>query len=162
MHDLAGRLTNRIQLTSDGLKAYRDSVEMVFGANIDFAQLIKTFESTQEETRYSPAKCTSCEARKIMGNPDPDHISTSFVERSNLSIRMGIRRFTRLTNAFSKKIENHAAAVALYLMHYNYVRVHQTLRVTPCMEAGVTNHIWSVKEMLEAIGLPCGTFTPSN
>jgi IS1 family transposase len=162
MEDLAGRLRGRIQLTSDGLKAYRDAVELVFGAEIDYAQLIKTFESTQEETRYSPAKCVSCEPRKVVGNPDPDHISTSFVERSNLSIRMGLRRFTRLTNAFSKKIENHAAAVALYFMHYNYCRVHQSLRVTPCMEANVTNHIRTVKEMLQAIGLPCGSFEPSN
>ena len=162
IEDLAGRLKNRIQLTTDGHHAYVGAVEGAFGCDIDYAMLIKTYESTQDETRYSPAKCTSCEPRKIMGNPDPDHISTSFVERSNLSLRMGTRRFTRLTNAFSKKVENHAAAVGLYLMHYNYCRVHQTLRVTPAMESGLADHVWSVREMLEAIQLPCGTFEPSN
>ena len=160
--DLAGRLKSRIQLTTDGLRVYVEAVEGAFGCEIDYAMLVKTYASSQEETRYSPAVCTSCERKPVMGHPDPEHISTSFVERSNLSIRMGIRRFTRLTNAFSKKIENHAAAVALYFMHYNFCRVHQTLRVTPAMEAGMTNHIWTVKEMLEAIGLPCGTFENSN
>jgi IS1 family transposase len=160
--DLSGRLKSRIQLTTDGLKAYADAVEDSFGSEIDYAVLIKTYESSQEETRYSPAECTSCERKPIMGHPDPDHISTSFVERSNLSIRMGIRRFTRLTNAFSKKVENHAAAVALYLMHYNFCRVHKTLRVTPAMEAKLTDHIWSIDEMLGAIGMPNGTFEPSN
>ncbi|HVN82500.1 MAG TPA: IS1 family transposase [Terriglobia bacterium] len=162
IEDLAGRLKSRIQLTTDGLKAYAIAVEDTFGSEIDYAMLIKTYAASQEETRYSPAVCTSCEQKPIMGRPDPKHISTSFIERSNLSVRMGVRRFTRLTNAFSKKVENHAAAFALFLMHYNFCRVHQTLRVTPCMEAGVTNHIWSVKEMLEAIGLPCGSFEPSN
>ena len=156
--DLAGRLKDRIQLTTDGLRVYINAVEDAFGSEVDYAMLIKTYESWQDEVRYSPAVCTSCEQVRVMGGPDPRYISTSFVERSNLSIRMGTRRFTRLTNAFSKKVENHAAAVALYFMQYNFCRVHQTLRVTPCMEAGVTNHIWSVKEMLEKIGLPCGTF----
>jgi len=162
IEDLAGRLKSRIQLTTDGHRAYLDAVEGAFGCDIDYAMLVKTYESNQEETRYSPAVCTSCERKPVMGRPDPDHISTSFVERLNLSIRMGTRRFTRLTNAFSKKVENHAAAVALYFMHYNYVRVHQTLRVTPAMQAGLTDHIWSIEEMLEAIGLPNGTFEPSN
>lgn len=162
IEDLAGRLKNRIQLTTDGHRAYLEAVEGAFGCDIDYAMLVKTYESSQEETRYSPAVCTSCERKPIMGNPDPEHISTSYVERSNLSIRMGTRRFTRLTNAFSKKIENHAAAVGLYLMHYNYCRVHQTLRVTPAMEAGLTDHIWSVKEMLEAIQLPTGSYENSN
>ncbi|HXX22415.1 MAG TPA: helix-turn-helix domain-containing protein [Terriglobia bacterium] len=161
IEDLAGRLRNRIQLTTDGHRAYLEGVEGAFGCDIDYAMLVKTYESSQEETRYSPAVCTSCERKPIMGHPDPEHISTSFVERSNLSIRMGTRRFTRLTNAFSKKIENHAAAVALYFMHYNYCRVHQSLRVTPCMEAGLADHVWSVREMLEAIQLPCGTFESS-
>ena len=161
MEDLASRFSHRIQLTTDGHRAYLDAVEGAFGCDIDYAMLVKTYESSQEETRYSPAVCTSCERKPIMGHPDPDHISTSFVERSNLSIRMGTRRFTRLTNAFSKKIENHAAAVALYFMHYNFVRVHQSLRVTPAMEAGLADHVWSVKEMLEAIQLPCGTFESS-
>ena len=162
IEDLAGRLKTRIQLTTDGHRAYLDAVEGAFGCEIDYAMLVKTYESSQEETRYSPAVCTSCERKPIMGHPDPKHISTSFIERSNLSVRMSIRRFTRLTNAFSKKVENHAAAFALFLMHYNFCCVHQTLRVTPAMEAGLTNHIWSVKEMLEAIGLPCGTFEASN
>jgi IS1 family transposase len=162
IEDLAGRVKSRIQLTTDGLRVYLEAVEGAFGADVDYAMLVKTYESSQEETRYSPPICTSCERKAVMGRPDPKHISTSFIERSNLSIRMGIRRFTRLTNAFSKKVENHAAAFALFLMHYNFCRVHQTLRVTPCMEAGITNHIWTVKEMLEAIGLPCGSFEPSN
>jgi IS1 family transposase len=153
--DLAGRLKNRVQLTTDGLSVYLEAVEGAFGSEIDYAMLIKTYESSQEEARYSPAVfCTSCQPKAIMGRPDPKHISTSFVERSNLSMRMGIRRFTRLTNAFSKKIENHAAAIGLYLMHYNYVRVHRTLRVTPAMEAGLTDHIWTIEEMLEKIGMP--------
>jgi IS1 family transposase len=160
--DLAGRLKSRIQLTAEGLRAYADAVEDSFGADIDYAVLIKTYESSQEDTRYSPAVCTSCERKPVMGKPDPDHISTSFVERSNLSIRMGIRSFTRLTNAFSKKVKNHAAAVGPYLMHYNYCRVHRTLRVTPAMEAGITDHVWTIEEMLGAIGFPNGTFEPSN
>jgi len=162
IEDLAGRLKNRIQLTTDGHRAYLEAVEGAFGCDIDYAMLVKTYESSQEETRYSPAVCTSCERKPIMGHPDPDHISTSYVERSNLSIRMGTRRFTRLTNAFSKKIENHAAAVALYFMHYNFVRVHQSLRVTPAMEAGLTDHVWSVKEILEAIQLPTGSYENAN
>jgi IS1 family transposase len=151
IQDLASRLKSRIQLTSDGLKIYLDAVEGAFGCDIDYAMLVKTYESSQEETRYSPAICTSCERKPIMGRPDPRYISTSYVERSNLSMRMGIRRFTRLTNAFSKKVENHAAAVALYYMHYNFCRVHQTLRVTPAMEAGVADHVWTIEEMLDAV-----------
>lgn len=152
IEDLAGRLKSRIQLTSDGHKAYLEAVEGAFGCEIDYAMLVKTYESTQDETRYSPAKCTSCEAKTITGNPDPEHISTSYVERQNLSMRMGIRRFTRLTNGFSKKVENHAAAVGLYYMHYNFCRVHTTLRCTPAMEAGLTDHIWTIEEMLSKIG----------
>jgi IS1 family transposase len=162
IEDLAGRLRNRIQLTTDGHRAHLEAVEGAFGCDIDYAVLVKTYESSQEETRYSPAVCTSCERKPIMGHPDPDHISTSYIERSNLSIRMGTRRFTRLTNAFSKKIENHAGAVALYLMHYNFCRVHQTLRVTPAMEAGLTDHIWTIEEMLDAIGMPNGSYENSN
>jgi len=150
--DLKGRLKSRIQLTTDGLKVYLEAVEGAFGSEIDYAMLIKTYESSQEETRYSPAVCTSAEAKPIMGNPAPQYISTSYVERQNLSMRMGIRRFTRLTNGFSKKVENHAAAVALYYKHYNFCRVHQTLRVTPAMEAGLTDHVWTIEEMLSKIG----------
>jgi IS1 family transposase len=153
IEDLANRLAGRVQLTSDGLKVYLDAVEGAFGADIDYSMLVKMYESTQEETRYSPAKCVACETRKIMGNPDPAHISTSFVERQNLSMRMGMRRFTRLTNAFSKKVENHAYHVALFYMHYNFCRVHTTLRVTPAMEAGLAGHIWTIEEMIANVGL---------
>jgi len=151
IEDLKGRLKNRIQLTTDGHRAYLDAVEESFGSDIDYAMLVKNYESVQEETRYSPAVCTSCEAKPVMGNPNPAHISTSYVERQNLSMRMGIRRFTRLTNGFSKKVENHAAAVALYYMHYNFCRVHQSLRVTPAMEAGITDHVWTIEEMIDAV-----------
>lgn len=158
INDLASRVKSRIQITTDGLRCYADAVEGAFGADVDYAMLNKIYASTQEETRYSPAICIGCQAKRITGNPDPKHVSTSFVERLNLSIRMGTRRFTRLSNAFSKKVENHAASVAIYFMHYNYCRVHQTLRVTPAMEAGLTDHIWTAAEMLEAIGVPDGTF----
>lgn len=154
IEDLAGRLKGRIQLTTDGLKVYLEAVEGAFGADIDYAMLVKNYESSQEETRYSPAICTSCEQKPVTGRPDPKHISTSYVERQNLSMRMGIRRFTRLTNGFSKKVENHAASVALYFMHYNFCRVHRSLRVTPAMEAGLTDHVWTIEEMLEKIGMP--------
>jgi IS1 family transposase len=151
IEDLASRLASRVQLTSDGLRVYLDAVEGAFGSEIDYAMLVKTYAASQEETRYSPAVCTSCERKRIMGNPDRAHISTSYVERQNLTMRMGMRRFTRLTNGFSKKVENHAYAVAIHYMHYNFCRVHQTLRVTPAMEAGITNHIWTVEEMLSRI-----------
>jgi len=136
---------------ADGLKVYLEAVEGAFGCDIDYSMLIKTYESTQDETRYSPAVCTSCERKPVMGHPDPDHISTSFVERQNLTMRMGMRRFTRLTNAFSKKVENHAYQVALHFMHYNFCRLHKTLRVTPEMEAGITDHVWTIEEMLAIV-----------
>ena len=151
--DLAGRLAHRVQLTTDGLRAYLDAVEDSFGCEIDYAQLIKIYSASQEEVRYSPAECIGCETKKVMGNPDSKHISTSYVERQNLSMRIGMRRFTRLTNGFSKKIENHVYAVALFYMHYNFCRVHQTLRVTPAMEAGITDHVWTIEEMLGNIGV---------
>lgn len=151
IEDLAGRLTNRIQLTTDGLKVYLDAVEDSFGCEIDYAMLVKNYESSQEETRYSPAVCTSCERKAIMGNPDPVHVSTSYVERQNLTMRMSMRRFTRLTNGFSKKVENHAYSVAIHYMHYNFCRIHKTLRVTPAMEAGITDHVWTIEEMLETL-----------
>lgn len=150
--DLRSRLASRIQLTTDGLKVYLDAVEGSFGADVDYAMLSKMYESSQEETRYSPAACVSCEAKVITGKPNPKHISTSYVERQNLTMRMGMRRFTRLTNGFSKKVENHAYQVALHFMHYNFCRVHKTLRVTPAMEAGITDHVWTIEEMLDRVG----------
>lgn len=146
--DLKDRLANRIQLTTDGLRAYLSAVENSFGSEIDYAQLIKIYASTQEETRYSPAQCTGCQQEVIMGNPERKHISTSYVERQNLSMRMHMRRFTRLTNAHSKKIENMACAVALYFMYYNFARIHESLRVTPAMEAGVSDYVWSIQEIV--------------
>ena len=148
MEDCASRIKNRVQITTDGHKAYLEAVENAFGADIDYAQLQKIYGASGEnETRYSPAKCIGCDMKVVSGNPNPKHVSTSYVERQNLSMRMSIRRFTRLTNAFSKKIENHAAAVAIWFMYYNFGRVHQTLRVTPAMEAGISDHVWSIEEM---------------
>jgi IS1 family transposase len=148
MRDCAKRIRNRVQITTDGHKAYLEAVEDAFGADIDYAQLQKIYGAPSEnETRYSPATCIACDMKVVSRNPDPKHISTSFVERQNLSMRMSIRRFTRLTNAFSKKIENHAAAVALWFMYYNFCRVHSSLRVTPAMEAGISRHIWSIEEL---------------
>ena len=153
MRDVAGRIANRIQLTTDGHRVYADAVESAFGADIDYAMLVKIYGASNDnpESRYSPATCIGCRTGVLAGNPDTDHISTSFVERSNLSMRMGMRRFTRLTNSFSKKLENHGHAVALYFMHYNFCRVHKTLRVTPAMEAGLTDHVWSLEELLALV-----------
>ena len=149
MQDVASRLRNRVQLTTDGHKPYLAAVEDAFGSDIDYATLTKIYgEDPQPEKRYSPATCLGCKSEVVTGAPDPKHISTSYVERQNLTMRMSMRRFTRLTNAFSKKIENHAAAVALYFMYYNFGRVHQTLRVTPAIEAGITDHVWSVEEIV--------------
>jgi len=148
MEDCASRIRNRVQITTDGHKAYLEAVENAFGADIDYAQLQKIYGAVNEnETRYSPARCIGCDMKVVSGNPDPKHVSTSFVERQNLSMRMSIRRFTRLTNAFSKKIENHAAAVAIWFMYYNFCRVHQTLRVTPAMEAGISDRVWTIEEL---------------
>jgi IS1 family transposase len=149
--DLGDRLANRVQLTTDGLRVYLDAVEGAFGADIDYAVLAKVYESTQEEARYSPAVCVSAEARVIQGRPNAQHISTSYVERQNLTMRMGMRRFTRLTNGFSKKVENHAYQVALHYMHYNFCRIHKTLRVTPAMEAGISDHTWTIGEIAELL-----------
>jgi IS1 family transposase len=152
MVDCADRISNRVQITTDGHKAYMEAVETAFGADIDYAQLQKIYGAPAENhTRYSPATCIGCDMKVVSGDPDPKHVSTSFVERHNLSMRMSIRRFTRLTNAFSKKVENHAAAVALWFMYYNFCRVHQTLRVTPAMEAGISDHPWTVEELVELI-----------
>ena len=152
MEDLAGRLTNRVQLTSDGLKAYLTAVKAAFGNDIDYAMLIKIYGNTVEgQKRYSPAVCVGCEKKTIKGRPDPEHISTSYVERQNLTVRMHNRRFTRLTNAFSKKVENHLASLAIHYMHYNFVRIHQTLRVTPAMAAGVTDRLWDVEDIVRLL-----------
>jgi IS1 family transposase len=152
--DLASRLAHRVQLTTDGLKVYLEAVEGAFGCDIDYAQLVKVYAASQEETRYSPAKLSAAEKKQITGNPDAKYISTSYIERQNLSMRMGMRRFTRLTNAFSKKVENHAYAIALFYMHYNFCRIHKTLRVTPAMEAGLADHIWSIEELLNVLPKP--------
>ena len=150
--DLAPRLDHRIQLTTDGLKVYVDAVDDAFGANIDYAMLVKLFgEDKSEEHRYSPPKCNGTKRRAVQGNPDADHISTSYVERQNLTMRMSMRRFTRLTNAFSKKVENLAAAVSLHFMNYNFVRIHGTLRVTPAMAAGVSETLWSVSDIVKLL-----------
>jgi IS1 family transposase len=153
IHDLAGRLANRIQLTTDGHRVYADAVESAFGIDIDYAMLVKVYGADNRETeaRYSPAGYMGCHTIPLVGNPEPEHISTSFVERQNLTMRMQMRRFTRLTNAFSKKIDNHAHAIALHFMHYNFCRVHQTLRVTPAMEAGIADHVWSIEELVSLI-----------
>jgi len=150
MDDLAARLANRIQLTSDGHRAYLEAVEGAFGADVDYAQLVKLYGSVggkSAEVRYSPAECTGIRKRTIEGRPDAAHVSTSYVERQNLTMRMHMRRFTRLTNAFSKKVENHAHAVALHMMYYNFVRIHKTLRVTPAMAAGVTDRLWDIADI---------------
>ncbi len=149
MHDLAGRLANRVQLTTDGHRVYLQAVESAFGSEIDYAMLVKLYGNDSEsETRYSPAECIGSRSIAITGNPRPKDISTSFVERQNLTMRMQMRRFTRLTNAFSKKVENHGHAIALHYMHYNFCRVHQTLRVTPAMEAGIADHVWNLEELV--------------
>jgi IS1 family transposase len=149
MNDLASRLANRVQLTTDGHRVYLNAVEGAFGSDVDYAMLVKLYGNDAEaETRYSPAECIGCQTVGIVGRPDPRHVSTSHVERQNLTMRMKMRRFTRLTNAFSKKLDNHIAAIALHYMHYNFCRVHQTLRVTPAMEAGVVDHVWSIEELV--------------
>ena len=148
MEDCARRIRGRVQITTDGHRVYLDAIENAFGADIDYAQLQKIYGAMAEhETRYSPATCIGADMKVVSGDPDPKHVSTSFVERQNLSMRMSIRRFTRLTNGFSKKLENHAAAVALWFMYYNFCRIHQTLRITPAMEAGLSEHVWSIEEL---------------
>ncbi len=150
LSDLKDRLAHRVQLTTDGHRAYLHAVEDVFGTEIDFAMLQKIYGTAEQgpETRYSPAICMGARKAVITGNPDFEHISTSYVERQNLTMRMSMRRFTRLTNGFSKKVENLEAAVALHYMHYNFCRIHKTLRVTPAMEAGVADHVWTLEELI--------------
>lgn len=149
MLDLATRLKNRVQLTTDGHKVYLNAVENAFGSEIDYAMLVKVYgkASQEDERRYSPAECTGAELVHISGEPEVKHISTSYVERQNLTMRLSMRRFTRLTNGFSKKIEKHYFATAMYFLYYNFGSIHQTLRVTPAMEAGVTDHVWTLEEI---------------
>ena len=149
--DLAGRLSNRVQLTTDGHRAYLTAVEDAFGSEIDYAMLVKMYGKSPEtnEVRYSPAQCTGALKVPVTGKPDRKQISTSYVERQNLTMRMSMRRFTRLTNGFSKKVENHVHALSLHFMYYNFCRIHQTLRVTPAMAAGVTDHVWEIEDIIK-------------
>lgn len=148
MRDLAGRLANRVQLTTDGHRVYLEAVESAFGAAIDYSMLVKIYGADAEpDTRYSPAECIGSQVVDITGHPNPRYVSTSHVERQNLTMRMHMRRFTRLTNGFSKKVENHVSAVALHYMFYNFCRIHQTLRVTPAMAAEISDHAWDVSEI---------------
>ena len=154
--DLASRLANRIQLTTDGYRIYLEAVSTGFDVPVDYGMLVKHYTEGQQgpERKYSPSKFVSAERRKVMGKPDKAHISTSYVERQNLTMRMSSRRFTRLTNGFSKKVENHAHAVALHFMYYNFGRIHKTLRVTPAMEAGVASHVWTLEEIAALVPNP--------
>jgi IS1 family transposase len=147
--DLVSRLANRVQITTDGHRAYLEAIEGAFGGDVDYAILHKVYGQSPESAkgRYSPAECIGIQKHRIEGNPDPKHVSTSFVERQNLTMRMSIRRFTRLTNAFSKKLENHAHSVALHYMHYNFARMHKSLRMSPAMAAGVTDKLWSIEDI---------------
>ena len=151
MEDVASRIASRIQITTDNHKAYAKAIEGAFGLDCDYAMLIKLYGNDSFDTKYSPSACIGVRRKVVTGNPDPLHISTSFVERQNLTMRMSMRRFTRLTNAFSKKVENHEAAIALHFMHYNFCRVHKTLRVTPAMEAGLAGHVWSTEELVDLL-----------
>lgn len=152
MADVGSRVTSRVQITSDGHSAYPEAVEDAFGADVDFAQLVKVYANPSEgQKRYSPAECVGCKTEVVTGSPDPAHISTSFAERANLTMRMGMRRFTRLTNAFSKDAENHGHSIAIHFMFYNFARIHQTLRVTPAMAAGVTSKLWDLGDIVAMI-----------
>ncbi|AQR73431.1 IS1 transposase [Sphingomonas sp. LM7] len=152
MDDLRARLANRVQLTTDGHRAYLEAVEGAFGGDVDYAQLVKLYGPTiSAPGRYSPAECIGAKKVRREGNPDEKHISTSYVERQNLNMRMGMRRFTRLTNAFSKKLENHIHALALYFAFYNFCRIHKTLRMSPAMAAGITDRLWSIEDIVEKI-----------
>ncbi len=149
MSDCAKRVRGRVQITTDGHRVYMDAVEEAFGADVDYPQLQKIYGASDDpDTRYSPAVCIGCDLKVVSGDPDPKHVSTSYVERQNLTMQMGMRRFTRLTNAFSKKIENHAAMVAIHFLYYNFGRVHKTLRITPAMAAGLADHVWSLEEIV--------------
>ena len=152
--DLSGRLANRVQITSDGLKVYLDAIDKGFGGDVDFAQLVKIYGSVENPTgehKYSPPECIECQRHPIIGNPDREHISTSFVERQNLQVRMRNRRFTRLTNAFSKKLDNLEHSVALHFFVYNFITRHGTLRMPPALKAHVTDHVWTFEELVAMI-----------
>lgn len=150
MQDCASRIKGRVQITTDGHRAYLDAVEDAFGADIDYAMLQKLYGApAQNDSRYSPATCIGCEMETVSGNPDAAHVSTSYVERHNLTMRMSMRRFTRLTNGFSKKIENHIAMVAIHAIYHNFSRIHKTLRITPTMAAGLSDHVWSLEEIVQ-------------
>jgi IS1 family transposase len=167
MDDLAKRLRNRVQLTTDGLNVYLTAVRRSFKGEIDYAQLVKIYggPTKEDQRRYSPANCLGAQKQPVTGSPDRKHISTSYVERQNLTMRMGMRRFTRLTNGFSRKVENLAAAVSLHFMHYNFCRVHKTLKTTPAVAAGITDHVWGVDEIIalleqaEAVPVKRGRYT---
>lgn len=149
INDLASRLDNRVQLSTDGHRVYLQAVEKAFGADIDYAMLVKIYGegNPSPERKYSPSEFVKAEKKKITGSPNMDYVSTSYVERQNLTMRMSMRRFTRLTNGFSKKVENHEYAIALHFMYYNFGRIHKSLRVTPAMQAGISDHVWSLEEI---------------
>jgi IS1 family transposase len=156
MQDVASRITNRVQLTTDGLRVYLNAVDYAFGIDVDYAMLDKQYGGSTSgdksaAVRYSPAKFISAKRAIVTGDPNPRHISTSYVERSNLTMRMHMRRFTRLTNGFSKKLEMHGHNIALHFAYYNFCKIHQTLRVTPAMEAGISDHVWSVDELVSLL-----------
>lgn len=167
MQDVAARLSNRVQLTTDGHRAYLDAAEGAFGTDVDYAQLVKLYgDAPGPAGRYSPADCTGIKKTRVEGNPDKAHVSTSYVERQNLTMRMSMRRFTRLTNGFSKKAENHAHMVALYTTWYNFVRQHKTLRCSPAMAAGLSATLWSMEDvvaLIDAVAMPVakrGSYKP--
>ena len=153
MLEVESRLANRVQLTTDGHRAYLNAVYDVFGGNIDYAMLVKMYGGVSEtrQRTYSPSACIGAKKVAIEGNPDKDHVSTSFVERSNLTMRMNMRRFTRLTNAFSKKLENHSCAISLHFMYYNFARKHQTLKTSPVAAAGIVDHVWTLEEIVNLL-----------
>ena len=151
--DLASRLANRVQLSTDGFRVYLTAIEEAFGADIDYGMIVKVYGHTQDEStrRYSPAECIGCDKVAVSGNPDMNLVSTSYIERQNLTMRMSMRRFTRLTNGFSKKIENHMHAIALHYMYYNFCRIHKSLRCSPAMAAGVSNTLWSIEDIVNLL-----------
>jgi hypothetical protein len=150
VNDLASRLSKRVQITSDGHRPYLEAIEGAFGSEVDYSQLQKIYgaPADEEARRYSPARCIGCDMKVVSGNPDPKHVSTSYIERQNWTLRTNSRRYTRLSNGFSRKLENHAAAVALTYFDYNFIKIHRTLRMTPAMAAGVTDRLWDVADLV--------------